>query len=256
MRVAPSIFATEPFQAMSDRYSFIPTIEIVERLRSKGWLPVMAREAKARTEGRFGYTKHMIRLRQTDAPLLVGDAIPEIVLLNSHDGGSAYQMLLGLFRLVCSNGLMVDSGSFEQINIRHSGDVINEVVYAAKHITKEAPKLVPAIKRMQAKQLTDRQKKAFSAAALELKYDRDEETGQLLTPISPDQILIPRRYADRSDDLWTSYNVIQENLIRGGIRGQSRNDTGRRVRTREVKSVSENIRLNRALWTLAQQLRK
>jgi len=256
MRVAPSVFATQPFEEMSSRYSFIPTIEVVNRLRDKGWLPVMARETKARTEERFGYTKHMIRLRQSDAPVLVGDTIPEIVLVNSHDGGSAYQMLLGLFRLVCSNGLMVDNGSFERINIRHSGDVIGEVLYAARHTAKEAPRLIPAIKRMQAKQLTDRQKMAFSTAALTLKYDLDEKNGKLLAPITPDQILIPRRYADRGDDLWTTYNIIQENLLKGGIRGHSSNETTRRVRTREVKSVSENIRLNRALWTLAQELRK
>lgn len=253
MKVAPSIFAPEPYQGMSDKYSFIPTIAVLDELRGKGWLPVKAREQKTRNEEKVGFTKHMIRLRKSGAPVMVGDTLAEIILINAHDGGTAFQLYAGLFRLVCSNGLTVDEGSFQRITIRHSGDVVGEVAYAGKHIAKDAPKLASEVKRMQAVELLPSHQHAFAADALDLKYERDER-GSSLAPIMPDQVLLPRRLADKGSDLWTTFNVIQENLIKGGIRGRSRAETNRRVRTREVQSVSGDIRLNRALWTLAREL--
>lgn len=254
-RIAPSIFAEEPYEGMSDKYSFIPTIEVLDSLRGKGWLPVKAQETKSRNEERRGYTKHLIRLRKSDAPVLVGQVIPEIVLLNSHDGGSAYQMMLGLFRLACSNGLMVDNGMFERVSIRHTGDVIGEVGYAAKELIKVGPKVGNEVKKLQTIELTPNQQGIFAAAALDLKYERDE-TGKSLAPIRPEQLLQIRRHEDHSNDLWTTFNVIQENMIRGGIRGRSQGESHRRHRTRGVNSVGEDVRLNRALWTLTQAMRK
>jgi hypothetical protein len=255
MKAAPSIFATEPYLGMSEKYSFIPTFEVLDRLKSRGWLPVRANEQKTRIEEKHGFTKHMIRLRKNDAPVMVGDTITEIVLVNAHDGGAAYQMFAGLFRLVCSNGLTVDDGTFERISIRHSGDVIGEVLYAAKHIIQDVPKLSSAVKKMRAIELKPAARNAFAEAALDLKYDRDEYSNISLAPITAGQLLLPRRAADSSADLWSTYNVIQENLMRGNQRGRSHGKTQRRVRTRPVQSVDTDIRLNRALWTLAQHLR-
>lgn len=254
-KLAPSIFATEPYYGMSDRYSFIPTIEVIDHLMGKGWLPVKALEAKSRSEERFGYTKHMVRLRKSDAAVMVGDVFPEIVLINAHDGGAAYQMMAGLYRLVCSNGMVADDSIFQRTSIRHSGNVIGEVLYTAKHIGKELPKLQGAVKQMQTIELTRDLQGAYAAAALDLKYERDED-GNSLAPISPEQLLIPRRRVDGGNDLWTTFNIVQEHLLKGGLRGRSQGETMRRVRTRAVQSVSEDVRLNRALWTLTREMAK
>lgn len=250
---APSVFAETPYEGMSDRYSFIPTIEVLSNLMAKGWLPVKAQEQKTRIDEKRGFTKHMIRLRQSDAPVMVGEVIPELVIVNAHDGGASYQLLAGLFRLACSNGLMVDEGTMGRISIRHSGDVVGEVAYAAKHMAKDVPKLARHVQEMRAIELTRDQQAAFAAAALDLRYDRDE-IGRSLSPVPPERITAPRRHADTGTDLWTTFNLIQENLLRGGLRGRSHGETHRRVKTREVKSVSEDIRLNRALWTLAREM--
>ncbi|WP_223907422.1 DUF932 domain-containing protein [Geobacter sp. AOG1] len=240
---------------MSERYSFIPTIEVVRNLKGKGWLPVRATEQRTRIEEKVGFTKHMIRLRQSDAPIIVGEVIPEVVIINAHDGGAAYQAMAGLFRLICSNGLMVDEGTIEKVSVRHSGDVIREVAYAAKYIAKEVPRLAKNVKRMQDIILTPDQQRVFATAALDIRYERNDE-GRSTAPIEPTRLLIPRRYEDRKSNLWTTFNTIQENLIKGGIRGYSRSETNRRISTREVKSVSEDVRLNRALWTLATEMTK
>jgi len=65
-------------------------------------------------------------------------------------------------------------------------------------------------------------------------------------------ISTPRRFEDRGNDLWTTFNRIQENLMRGGLSGHNRN--GRRLTTRPIAGVSENVRLNRALWTLTERM--
>ena len=69
-------------------------------------------------------------------------------------------------------------------------------------------------------------------------------------------MLAPRRRADVSNDLWMTYNVVQENAVRGGLRGFTRDGNGRprRVQTREVKGIDQDVKLNRALWTLTQKM--
>ena len=103
-RVAPSIFADAPHESRSERYSYIPTATVLTELRKEGFQPFMVTQTRVRDEGRREHTKHMIRLRH--ASQINGAEANEIVLLNSHDGTSSYQMLAGMFRFVCSNGLV------------------------------------------------------------------------------------------------------------------------------------------------------
>jgi uncharacterized protein DUF932 len=44
----------------------------------------------------------MLRFRHEDVSqsLAVDDVIPEVVLINSHDGTSAYKLIAGLYRLM------------------------------------------------------------------------------------------------------------------------------------------------------------
>ena len=67
------------------------------------------------------------------------------------------------------------------------------------------------------------------------------------------QLLRARRSEDRSSDLWTTFNRVQENTIKGGLSG--RNKQGRRTTTRAVNGIDQDVKLNRALWVLAQALR-
>ena len=102
-RVAPSIFADAPHESRSQRYAYIPTAAVLTELRKEGFQPFMVTQTRVRDEGKREHTKHMLRLRH--ASQIHGAEANEIVLLNSHDGTSSYQMLAGMFRFVCSNGL-------------------------------------------------------------------------------------------------------------------------------------------------------
>jgi hypothetical protein len=245
-RLVPSIFAPAPWGGMSGRYRMVPTIEVVGMLRDRGFLPVRAEQSRARTPDRRDVTRHMVRFRHADhlSPLAVGAEAPELVVVNSHDGTSAYRFMAGIFRLVCSNGMVVQSGDTGSIAVRHSGaaDLRERVVDATFQIMDEAPRTLAKIERWKGIELTPPQREAY-AAALERKDTR---------AIRPAQVLAPRRPEDRRSDLWATASVVQEHLLRGG--DLVRAATGRWTTTRPVKSVGEDLRLNRALWTLTEKL--
>ena len=135
---------------MSTRYTFIPTSQVVTALRKEGWQPVRAFESRVRDEEKKGYQKHMVRFRHVDAlagdaPMVVGDTHPEMVLLNGHDGSSSYQIHAGLFRLVCSNGMVVADATIEKVCTRHSGDIINQVIEGTYQVIEAAPKAIAQV---------------------------------------------------------------------------------------------------------------
>lgn len=244
-RVAPSIFAAEAHESRSHRYTFIPTIDVLNALRKEGFQPFMVTQARTRIPGKQDFTKHMIRLRNMSGfHAQVGQEVNEIVLLNSHDGSSSYQMMPGVFRVVCTNGL-VSGRSHDDIRVRHGGDVIDNVIEGAFRVVEDFERIADQRDSMKALSLNEGERGAFANAALSLKYDT--EAGP--APVTESQILRARRMDDAKLDMWSTLNVVQENMIKGGLRGR----TGK---TREVKGIDQDVKLNRALWALAEEMRK
>jgi hypothetical protein len=246
-RVAPSIFADEAHASRSGRYTYIPTIDVLNGLRKEGFQPFMACQTRCRDEGKREHTKHMMRLRHS-TQINAAEA-NEIVLLNSHDGTSAYQMLSGCFRFVCSNG-MVFGDKQNDVRMRHSGNVVDNVIEGAFRVLDDFQLVDQSRDGMKALTLNEGEKSAFAHSALTLRYDTETTPA----PITEAQILHPRRRADAASDLWTTFNTLQENMVRGGL--PARTTTGKRTRTREVQGIDQNIKLNRALWVLAEEMRK
>jgi len=244
---APSVFAEKPAEHVSTKYAFVPTTQVLTTLESAGWLPVRAQESRVRLDEKRGFQKHMIRLRRQDAQVMkVGDSLPEIVLTNSHDGLASFALSLGLFRLVCSNGLVVADGMFESARIKHIGYRDDDVIDIVARVIESAPQLTDAIQVFQGTQLTSADQLAFAQGALNLRWDEGK------APIEAAKLLRANRSEDSTQSVWSTFNTIQENMLNGGLRGRSAN--GRRTSTRAVTSVSEDIRLNKALWTMAQAL--
>lgn len=241
--VAPSIFAVAPHESRSARYAYIPTIDVLNGLRREGFEPFSVTQSRSRIPGKSEFTKHMIRLRHADR--LGEGGSPEIVLLNSHDGTSSYQMLAGWFEFLCSNGL-VRGDKAGEIRIPHKGDIITEVVQGAHNMLGALRETQEQREAFRGIALSREERLVFAEAALELRYDE----GKAL--IQPDQVILPRRREETKNDLWTTFNVAQENLIRGGQRG--RNANNHRVRTREIQGIDGSVKLNRALWTLAEKM--
>jgi hypothetical protein len=250
--LAPSAFATEAHESRSNRYAFIPTAAVIEGLAGAGFLPFKASQSTTRTEGRENHTKHMVRFRRMENSIQhVGDSVPEVVMVNSHDGTSAYKLTAGIFRFVCSNGLVVADCTFGSVSIQHTGNIVEQVIDASHQIIDGSTKVLANAQKWGNLRLTNGEQNAFAEAARVLRFGN--EKGEVVSPITAAQLLEPRRREDSGNDLWATYNRVQENAIKGGLRAWKRDEDGmrRRVTMRGVKGIDQDLKLNKALWTLA-----
>ena len=245
--IVPSIFAESGHESRSDRYVYVPTAEIVEGLGKEGWKPFFAVQAQPRDASRTGHAKHMLRMRRDDD--IGAKEAAEVIIVNSHDGTTSYQMFAGVLRFVCTNS-MVAGDKFEEVRVHHKGNVQDQIIEGAYTVAKEFPRLIDATKEMAGTVLSKREQLLLGEAALQLRYGEDQ------APLTPAQIINPRRTADIDPSLWTTFNVIQENVTRGGLIGRKADEHGRiqRRRTRPINGIDQNVNLNRALWTLAEKM--
>jgi hypothetical protein len=241
---APSIFSVDYSAKLTDKYVQIPTIESVRALREVGYLPIMASETRSKDPMGVSHAKHMIRFRRETEPE-VGGIVPELILVNSHNGTAAYNIRGGVYRFVCANGLVVGNDHFSA-SIKHIGNAVERVVEESGKIQATFPEMMQICDQWSKIQLTKEQQLAYGSAALLLKYDSLEDA-----PIKADSIIQVRRFGDMGNDVFTTFNRVQENLIRGGIRYRQNR---RRNSTRNVTSVNENLRINKALWMLTEKL--
>jgi hypothetical protein len=255
-KLAPSIFATEAHSSRSDRFAAIPTIEVLRGLANEGFHPVGAKQSVARLDDRRDFTKHLIRLRRLDnlEQYRVGDTVCEMLLKNANDGTSAYDLLAGLFRICCLNSMVSQTGTIDSVKVRHSGDVTHKVIEGTYRVLGEAQKALAAPTEWSTMRLARDEQQAFAQAAHVLRFG--DADGEVTTPIQPEQLLRPRRVEDRNSDLWSTFNVVQENVIKGGLHGVGRdaNNRRRRVTTRPVNGIDQDVKLNKALWVLAERM--
>ena len=249
-RIAPAIFAEAARPDLSSRYAFLPTSSVVEGLRSAGWVPVHAAQGRSRNESAAGLQRHVVRFNHPDMKLAaqVGDTVPELALENSHDGTRSYLLSAALYRKACANGLMVCDGTLDAIRVRHTGAKIDDVVEASFQVIAEVPKLAASVEGMRAVTLSSDEQIILAESAASMRWEPDA------MPVQPTALLTPRRSADTAHDIFTTLNVVQENIIRGGLRGKS--TTGHRMTTRAVTSVTEDSKLNKALWALSERMRQ
>jgi hypothetical protein len=184
----------------------------------------------------------------------VGDTVCEILLKNANDGTSASELMTGLFRVRCLNSLVAQTGTIDAIKVRHSGDVQNKVIEGTYRVLGEAERTLAAPQDWSTLRLNRDERDILADAAHVLRFgDREGETK---TPVQAGQLLVPRRHDDRADDLWTVWNVVQENAVKGGLRGVGPDELGRprRVKSRAVNGIDQDIKLNKALWLLGERM--
>jgi hypothetical protein len=254
---APSVFAVTAHESRSERFQPIPTIEVLRGLKREGFEVVGAKQSISRIPGRQDHTKHLIRLRRIDADksFAVGDTTAEMLLKNANDGTSVYDLFAGLFRISCLNSLVAHLSNVDSVKVRHSGkDIINNVIDGTFKVVEQAKIALAAPTQWAAIQLDRDERRAMAEAARVLRFG--DADGNVDTPITADQMLHTRRRDDEQNNLWINFNVMQENAIRGGLHGvgQDANGKRRRVTTRSVNGIDQDVRLNRALWTLAARM--
>ena len=246
---APAVFAQKPRASLSNKYIFIPTDKIIDHFATENWFPVKASQAKSKKPD-VVERSHIIRLSNpTLTPVMpeVGSLTPQILLKNSHNGEGSIQMEIGIFRLVCSNGLVVADSQFAKIKRRHMGvnrEEVMEIIYQAG---REFPDVWSKVNDYKSLKLTNGQR--FDFASKVVKFNWGENS-----VIDPNALLVTRRKQDESDDLFTTYNTVQENLIQGGATYM--HPMRNRIRiTRAVKDSDRDFRLNAMLWSTMENFR-
>ena len=250
---SPLVFADAPTNPdVSSKYLFVNTETIIDDLEKLGWLPVQAAQRKSRKEGGTIFSKHMVAFQNPDIKITSkdgDDAYPRILLTNSHDGMQAFKFSVGIFRLVCSNGLVVADEQFSDFKIKHKGYTFGELRNVVRQAVEDLPNRVQVMNDMKNRILTQEEKRKMALDAMliragvkELQYD--EET--------IDDILDPKRDADKGDDLWRVFNVIQEKITQGDFHAAL---TGAKVRkVRKNKSFEKDMKVNKELFKLATAL--
>ena len=242
--MAPSVFTMKADKKnTSKHYVHIPTEKVIDDMSALGWSVVDAKEVRAR-KGK-GYQKHMVVFGNDD--LVVngkdGDTVmPRILMTNSHDGKNAFSFQAGLYRLVCSNGLVIADAEFASMKIRHMGYDLNELSAVIAEIVEKLPLTVECMNKLKAKKLSQEEKEKFALEAIGLRFDTKGKKFEIA------EILEPTRREDYGDDMWSVYNVIQEKIIHGlfeyGVGSKSR-------KARKIKNFQQDTKLNQDLYELA-----
>ena len=249
LKTAPAVYAKQPKEAMSERYVFVPTDKILNNFAEAGWYPTKAFQSKSKKDNP-AERKHIIRLSNPDIkPVMptVGSLTPEILLINSHNGTSTVHMEIGIYRLVCANGLIISDSRFAQIKRRHSGTDKEEIFRIVAEASKEFPDVWSKVDEYRSLHLTTNQRFDFAVKAVEFNWSEN-------SVVMPKDVLHTRRSEDESDDLFTTMNILQENLIKGGIEYQNPR-TMRARHTRSIKNADRDIRVNTFLWSLMENFR-
>ena len=243
---APALFTEEPHCNVSDKYHFIPTIDVIEEIRANNWYPVSVSEASVRDNNKQGYQQHLVRFRYFDDLLHPQDNAVELLLFNSHDRTKSFSISAGIYRFVCSNGLVIADSVFETYKIKHLGERDNDVAYAVAQITAIKPKLMSKVNQLESIELSEHEKESFAKSSIPLRFDNHLQ-------IEHTDLLIPHREEDTKNDLYTVMNVIQENLLRGNVSGVNK-ETGRRFTSKEITSIGKDVEVNQGLWDIAERI--
>jgi hypothetical protein len=256
--LAPSAFTDHAHERTSDRYLFTNTIDLAKVLLDKGWQIDSAEEQRTRKATKTGYQLHRIVFSNPDFQIDDhNDVKPQILLSNEHYGSRSLQVHFGLFRFICANGIIaaIDENSIEDTRLRHHYSNIENVDKMLDYATKQANRIGESLNRFKSVDLDYDAQNDFADKAIKIRFGKEEDKTSLVAA----QVLLSQRQEDRASDLWTVFNRVQENLIRGGMTGQRIYEdpkTGQvKFKTRKIRAVrnlTQNYKINTSLWELAE----
>ena len=248
MSMAPSVFAESPSDEVSKHYTHIPTERVIDDMEVLGWKPIEAKEVKARKSSTKGFQKHLLVFRNDEIVINGNDGdtvYPQILLTNSHDGKNSFQFQAGLYRMICSNGLVIADEQFESVKMRHMGYSFEDLQDMMKEMVGKLPLTVESMNKMKAIEMAEEQILAFAKDALNARFTKKE-----MNRIEVDlkELTTPTRNEDKGSDLWSVFNVVQEKLIEGDFQYRA----GGKVRqARVIKNFKQDMKINKKLFNVA-----
>lgn len=242
MERAPAMFAES--NHMSNRYIQVNTSEVVAWLHDSGFAPVNVRQDRARSRDPMA-VRHEVILRHEGnlSQKKVGEVIPQITLINSHNGRTKLRMYMGMYRLVCLNGLVVGSNTCHYEAV-HVSNIRAEIGMFATEASDNLSRAVGVIDSWRKIGLSASRQTEFAKQAAVLRFGSKSEA------YDPAVLLTVRRTEDDGGSLWQTFNRLQENLTVGGLIGVSA--SGRAIQSRKLEAIEASVRFNRGIWDLAE----
>lgn len=243
-----AISQNRPKFSVSDQYDFISTRQVIDKMESNGLEVRSINYQRCNNPTNKGFEKHVIRFRHPlfDKVQSVGDTFPELILKNSHNGSAAFKLSIGLYRLVCSNGLTVCEQNFESFRIVHKGDIQKDVIKAIDGCLQQVPQLTTSVKKFNDKILSNEELDHYSKQALKVRFPvLDKNTPR------PLDILNIRRKQDSGPKLWNVFNRVQENLIKGFVFETS---DFKKKKIKAITAIDKNTIINQELWKLTESM--
>ncbi len=238
---------------LSKHYSFVPTMNVVNDLRALGYEVVDAKQVSARKKSTKGYQKHMITLEHPKYKVEGSKEYPQILLTNSHDGGNAFTLSAGIFRLVCSNGLVIKTEDYGSARLVHKGYSFEAVQKLVKEFEVTVAEVLTKITAMKKVQLTKDQQIEFAKQAALLRFkSKSYNEDNIEKVVNIDDLLNVERKEDAGNGLYEVFNRVQESLINGKYTYLGTKDKPRKARP--IKNFKQNIEVNKKLSELAFEL--
>lgn len=257
-RECPMAFKDTPTNPkLSQKYIHANTSTVIDDLEKLGWYPTEAKQCRNKKKSSGIRSFHMIAFQNPNVKItktnddgdIIVDAYPRIILTNSHDGHNAFKFMLGIFRMVCSNGLVVCDDQMVNMTIRHTNYSFEELRMVVKNAIESVPNIVNTMNEMRNISLNDEQKREIATEVVKIRKGIDINEKYNVDKTVIEDILTPVRDEDKSDDLWTVFNICQEKLIKGGFFNKTNKDKLRRVKS--ITSIKKNMDYNQRLWLTA-----
>ena len=235
---------------LSKHYSFVPTSRVINDLRTMGWNPVDAVQVKVRKKETNGYQKHMITFENDSYKTEGATEYPQLLLTNSHDGGNAFTLSAGIFRLVCSNGLVLKTEDYGTSRLVHKGYSFEAIQDLVNDFVATIDETLTRITAMKEVELTKAQQMEFAKAAALLRFTEKSYNEQNISDVVElDDLLSVDRKEDAGDGLWEVYNRVQESIVQGSFHYIGGNKKSRKARP--IKNFKQSIDVNKKLSELA-----
>jgi len=193
----PAIFAENPAENTSDKYLYIPTHRLVNKLVENGFSVAGARQSRSVTKSRR-HAKHVVYMTpgefDPERSLNVGEEIPLLALTNSHDAGSSFRLDTSFFRLVCSNGLMMPANKQNAAKIIHRKGMEDDVLEASFRVVSKFPEQVRQINDMKTIELNNDEQYLLAESAKNLVFDEETIEVNQKRGVNIERALLRRRF--------------------------------------------------------------
>lgn len=252
-RRCPLAYVDSPTnEKVSDKYVLANTATVISDMERLGWEVVEAKQRKAHKDSSGRFSFHMIvfqnpqlRITKTTEEGEVIDCYPRLILTNSHDGLNCFKFMVGLFRLVCSNGLIIATDEFIDLKIRHIYYNFDELRNVLEEAIQQVAFKVERMTLAAGKVLTVEERYELATRAIAIRKGCKENEVHL-SQETLDEILTPLRKEDEGNSLWNTFNVIQEKIVKGGF--SMENAKGKVQKVRKITSFVKDLDVNTQLW--------